>query len=1488
MGGVRTVFLFAAPSPDLIARSIPEDGNGCLLLDANADGAGDTVMAPHRLARVGELNTDADQGRYYLPFVLTDADRQAVVEGRRVKLYLSYGASANVLNAQVEGGGVADLLVDLYGYRNRTAAVPAATDYHNANVTLLHESAVTPATSTGILSFDVTDFVREESAAGSVVAFRLQIDPAGALPNQDGLPNRYSLHSHLEAGKEPRLEIVSGAPVAENGRILIDANGDGLGDSVSAADRLARVGEVNTDADQGRYYLPFALTEGDRLAVAEGARVNLQLSYGISTNVSNLATSDGKFADLRVDLFGYLDRAAELPAVADYHDPNVSLLRAAAVAPETVAGILSFDVTDFVREESASGPVVAFRLQIEPFDVLPNGDGVPNRFIFHSHLEEEKEPRLDILVPPAPDDSLFGTEGFQNTIYPGGMVLGTNSIVAGFEGSWIGTTSSVSQMEGPSLTFSGYTDLPGGEIVTAGNRRLSVSTATNLSRQFLTGNNGPLGLFVDGERIIARAPQGTSLYLAFLMRVTSLGETPPLGGFSLYHGGTSTADRQFRIAYAADRIEAMAGDSGTPAVLAARDAATKLFVVRLSFVDGDDTIEVWVNPSLGGEAPSPGAVLHHDLAFDRFGVDFDLPSGSDAAGEFAFDEMRIAATWNGVTLAESVAEYPPPVAAPPEEEWGMQGFPPSPRVDGLYPEGFFPFIDRFGQYRHLEWTDKVSSKEELVARTEAEELELSAILPRGRSRFGGWSQGPRLYGTGMFRTAKYNGDWWLVDPDGYLFFSSGITTVGSVVRTEAGALASQKTGITGREHFFADLPGSGEPATVLGFYADETATVGSGDYQGTRPLALNFFAANALMQFPGADSVASFQAATDRLALDRLRSWGFNTVAGWSDSSLSSHPERLPYTPVLFPANPPGIGDSGALFPDYFRDVYAVNVKKRLFEETGGTREDSWNVGYFIHNEPGWAQSTTEDIDVGLATLRSPRATLARYAKQAFVDLMQSRYLSIAELNAAWLANYTSWSNMLDRTDISFDVARASDDLKAFGVAYTQQYFRTNRDAMREVAPGHLYLGSRFTSGVILRPEVARAAIEFCDVFSMNRYAAEVGVFDGMEADVPMMVTEYATWTTDTGLFGSTQGPQGSEAERPATFGNQLYSAIVHPRYVGAHWFQYFDFPTSGRLTQSNNNSNYGFVQITNTPYRAMVDEARSLHYPMYELRARVGAGTPAADAYVEEGAASGENFGLANKLKVSTATGSAEQDAYLKFDLAEVHHPVDRAILTLYPLAEDGSPVHALAEVFDDAWSETGLTWDNQPGGGGTVFVSWTPVAGEPIDLDVTGQLNAAVAAGRALTLRVFHWSGDGFASYGSREGLVENRPELRVVAGPADLDTWRAQYFPPDSPEGADFADPSNDGVSNLLKYALGLNPVVPSRQGLPQVSRRENGEFTMTFYRARADIVYTVETSPDLESWTELAVDPGEPGGNVTVVYQPDVSETSRFFRLRVAPR
>ncbi len=70
------------------------------------------------------------------------------------------------------------------------------------------------------------------------------------------------------------------------------------------------------------------------------------------------------------------------------------------------------------------------------------------------------------------------------------------------------------------------------------------------------------------------------------------------------------------------------------------------------------------------------------------------------------------------------------------------------------------------------------------------------------------------------------------------------------------------------------------------------------------------------------------------------------------------------------------------------------------------------------------------------------------------------------------------------------------------------------------------------------------------------------------------------------------------------------------------------------------------------------------------------------------------------------------------------------------------------------------------------------------------------------------------------------------------------------------SDMATPAGDGIPNLLKYALNLNPLVNGKSYLPQPAFF-SGNIVLTYPALRADLIYTVEASTDLINWSVIGV-------------------------------
>ena len=237
-----------------------------------------------------------------------------------------------------------------------------------------------------------------------------------------------------------------------------------------------------------------------------------------------------------------------------------------------------------------------------------------------------------------------------------------------------------------------------------------------------------------------------------------------------------------------------------------------------------------------------------------------------------------------------------------------------------FPQGaaFFPFIDRYGQFRHAEWPEKVHSDDELRADLARERADLAASpRPASWDRFGGWRDGPQLKATGHFRTELVDGKWWLVTPEGHLFFSTGI----DVVRDNTDSSDGSK---------HPDWHETPVPPSKMMAYP----------------------AWNLRRKFGKDDYLADYYAFVQR----RLPAWGINTIGNWSGRELLAT-AQMPYV-VSVLERAEGV-KRHAKFHIYdfeasdFEQKMRAAIRKKFAEDATLRHAvgDPLCIGFFIDNE---------------------------------------------------------------------------------------------------------------------------------------------------------------------------------------------------------------------------------------------------------------------------------------------------------------------------------------------------------------------------------------------------------------------------------------------------------------------------------------------------------------------------------------------------------
>lgn len=137
--------------------------------------------------------------------------------------------------------------------------------------------------------------------------------------------------------------------------------------------------------------------------------------------------------------------------------------------------------------------------------------------------------------------------------------------------------------------------------------------------------------------------------------------------------------------------------------------------------------------------------------------------------------------------------------------------------------------------------------------------------------------------------------------------------------------------------------------------------------------------------------------------------------------------------------------------------------------------------------------------------------------------------------------------------------------------------------------------------------------------------------------------------------------------------------------------------------------------------------------------------------------------------------------------------------------------------------------------------------------------------------------------------------------LPGGEGLNAWLAIYFDPDQLNDPAIsgpnADPDGDGIPNLLEYAFGGNPSEGDQNIGPASGLADtegNSYLSITFVRLRdaSDLVYSVEASPDLDSWTEIWNSGDHPYVGDDPITMETVTDTEpatsekRFLRVNVS--
>jgi len=293
-----------------------------------------------------------------------------------------------------------------------------------------------------------------------------------------------------------------------------------------------------------------------------------------------------------------------------------------------------------------------------------------------------------------------------------------------------------------------------------------------------------------------------------------------------------------------------------------------------------------------------------------------------------------------------------------------------PRIsDPVLPKG--PLLDELGQSTLHDWPAKSRSLEEVTTRIRTQLADApNQAWPDGFSRWGGWKAKRIGKGSGFFQTHHDGNRWWLLDPEGYAFWSAGLDCVRVNTSAKYDGLESALSWLPEGESKFEGILRTGSTFRRGGKY-------------------INYLAANLIRTF-GTEGWREKWAQISLAELKRLR---FNTVGNWSEWEYAKE-AQFPYV------RPMGFRPQRCLrvyrdFPDVFDPEFEKDAADYA-SELSDTVNDPALVGYFLMNEPQWGFSS--ELPAAGMLFVTPncktREELARHLK--------TKYDGDSALSAAW------------------------------------------------------------------------------------------------------------------------------------------------------------------------------------------------------------------------------------------------------------------------------------------------------------------------------------------------------------------------------------------------------------------------------------------------------------------------------------------------------
>jgi len=468
-----------------------------------------------------------------------------------------------------------------------------------------------------------------------------------------------------------------------------------------------------------------------------------------------------------------------------------------------------------------------------------------------------------------------------------------------------------------------------------------------------------------------------------------------------------------------------------------------------------------------------------------------------------------------------------------------------------------PQMDIFGQWTVKDWEGKIKNEDELKSIINGFFNEKLPDLDIKTSQYGG-DLSKKFGSNGYFSTLFKDEKWWLVDPDGYAFYSIG----SDCVRTE------DDTPVKGIEQLFSWLPDENDPVFAQSW----------SNRHGNK--AMNFPISNLIRVFG-----EKWHENWEKITAKRMKSWGFNTIANWSEYELGQK-YNIPYViETPFPSTETTLFRD---FPDVFSDEYKQNAEKcALFLEK--FKNDKFLIGYFLRNEPNWGFGA---YNIAGMMLEKPNMFAS---KIEFIKHIKNKYNN--DINAfceAWQIKLNSFDELENPIEKAWENSEiAEKDLFEFTEILITEYIKIPSLACKKIDPNHLNLGMRWAW---IASDAFFAGSEYLDVFSINCYqlkpnTAEIAKITE-KTGLPVMIGEFHAGALDVGLPANALVGVKTQADRGKFYSYYVENGAVIPQLIGMHYFKWSDQVASGRF--DGENLNIGLIDVCGQPYTPMIECVRT------------------------------------------------------------------------------------------------------------------------------------------------------------------------------------------------------------------------------------------------------------------------------------------------------